>query len=328
MTDDLRSAKARYIRFLVWYFLMALALVLMLPWEAWFGRQLCPFAFSRVRGEFHAQPVDISLSDRATLHPVQVHVNMTEGVCRVATDGTVRFSMGKGSAAVKSAGVATLALDPGAGTGAYELYLANQWYRRVFLSRWIVACVMLFVLASAGIGFVVRCEREMRGGYAATDARQQPVSVLDPIRMFLLWQRNPIPTELLAAVPRELVPGLRRAWRLQFWVLLLMMSGGFSIGLLYMRFSAAPLHEYLYLLPGLALYLIALASIWYGFRMRRLEHVKDVLLRHLRCPHCGYDLRMLPVDTADGATICPECGHAWHLSDTSDSNVTNSSPRP
>jgi|GEM_PF-6523385 len=37
MTDEVKSAKAKRVRFLVWYFLMAVALLLMLPWEAWFG---------------------------------------------------------------------------------------------------------------------------------------------------------------------------------------------------------------------------------------------------------------------------------------------------
>ncbi len=190
---------------------------------------------------------------------------------------------------MNSTGVGTLVLDPGAGSGSYEVYLVNQWYRRVRLLRWISACVMLFVLASAGTFFVMRREKQLRTGHAhaTTDARQRPVSVLDPIRMHLLRQHNPIPTESLAAIPRELVPGLRRGWRVQLWVFLLMAAGGFGIGLLHIRVSGAPLHEYLYILPGLVLYVIALASIWYGFRMTRLRHVKDVLLRHLRCPHCG-----------------------------------------
>jgi ribosomal protein S27AE len=37
------------------------------------------------------------------------------------------------------------------------------------------------------------------------------------------------------------------------------------------------------------------------------------MLEHRRCPHCGYDLRGLPDESNDGATICPECGSAWIL---------------
>ena len=48
-------------------------------------------------------------------------------------------------------------------------------------------------------------------------------------------------------------------------------------------------------------------------RRKRLRRVCRTMLKHLRCPHCGYDLRLLPVDGADGATVCPECGGAWRL---------------
>ena len=36
-------------------------------------------------------------------------------------------------------------------------------------------------------------------------------------------------------------------------------------------------------------------------------------IEHLRCPYCGYDIRGLPVDPSDGATVCPECGCAWRV---------------
>jgi hypothetical protein len=37
------------------------------------------------------------------------------------------------------------------------------------------------------------------------------------------------------------------------------------------------------------------------------------MLKHRRCPHCGYDLSNLPTDPEDGVTGCPECGCAWML---------------
>lgn len=329
MADEVKPAKSSRVRFLVWYFLMAVALVLMLPWEAWFGQQLLPSAFDRYRGEFHGQSVSISLSDSATLNPIHVQINMTEGICRVATDGTPVISMGAGSASVDSTGVRTLVLDPGVGSGSYEVHLANQRYRHVRLMRWTSACVMLFALASAGTFFVMRWEKQLRSGRAhLTDARQRAVSVLDPIRMHLLRQHHPIPAELLAAITRDLVPDLRRGWRVRLWVLLLMTVGGLSLGFLYMWMSGSPITDYLYSLPGPVLAVIALVSIWYGFRLTRLRHVRDVLLRHLRCSHCGYDIRGLPTDPEDGATVCPECGCAWRLDETADSGAASSPERP
>jgi len=55
--------------------------------------------------------------------------------------------------------------------------------------------------------------------------------------------------------------------------------------------------------------------IWIGAKMARLKRIRRVMLEHLRCPHCGYDLRGLPTDPEDGATVCPECGCAWRLDD-------------
>ncbi len=318
MTDQARSAKSRRVRFLVWYFLVGVALCLMLPWEAWFGRELLPFAFARLHGEFRGESVSISLSGRVALDPqipIYVQINMEDGVCRIAADGTTLFTMGAGSAGVDSAGVDTLVLDPGAGRGSYDVYLTNRWYRRVRVSRWVLACVMLCVLASVCAYYLVRWEKQLRAGNACStrDARQRPVSVLDPIRMHLLGRRDPIQAELLAEVARDLVPGLKKGWRARLWVLPIVMVAGFSLGLIHMGVSGTPLREYLYSLPGLILAVIAFGSIWYGFRMTRLRRVRDVLLRHLRCPHCGYDIRGLPTDPTDGATVCPECGYAWKL---------------
>jgi hypothetical protein len=56
--------------------------------------------------------------------------------------------------------------------------------------------------------------------------------------------------------------------------------------------------------------------VGYGPRQRRLKGVRDIMLQHLRCLHSGYDIRDLPTDPTDGATVCPECGCAWKLDGT------------
>jgi hypothetical protein len=66
-------------------------------------------------------------------------------------------------------------------------------------------------------------------------------------------------------------------------------------------------------LSGL-LYLCALPwFLWFWIKRKRFGSVRAAMLKHARCPHCGYDLRGLPTDAADGVTICPECGCAWKL---------------
>ncbi len=56
--------------------------------------------------------------------------------------------------------------------------------------------------------------------------------------------------------------------------------------------------------------------LYLGFRKAqrtRWERICGIMLTHLRCPHCGYNIQGLPVDPKDGATVCPECGCAWQL---------------
>ena len=56
------------------------------------------------------------------------------------------------------------------------------------------------------------------------------------------------------------------------------------------------------------------AAVWTSVFV--FGNVMAAMLKHLRCPHCGYDIRELPVDPKDGATVCPECGCAWKLADS------------
>jgi hypothetical protein len=69
------------------------------------------------------------------------------------------------------------------------------------------------------------------------------------------------------------------------------------------------------------LFVVNLAVVWFSSRFVRRKKTCRILLEHLRCPHCMYDLKGLPPDGQDGATICPECGCAWKLSQ-SKSTVT------
>lgn len=64
------------------------------------------------------------------------------------------------------------------------------------------------------------------------------------------------------------------------------------------------------LIPPLA----GLLSIWLVSARVRFKRIRNIILKHSRYPHCGHDLRLLPTDPEDGATVCPECGCAWRLS--------------
>lgn len=71
---------------------------------------------------------------------------------------------------------------------------------------------------------------------------------------------------------------------------------------------------------GVTINIVQLVVILSGpllaFRIAKAKYVGrvvKVMLEYRHCPHCGYDIRGLPTDPIDGATVCPECGCAWRL---------------
>ncbi len=144
------------------------------------------------------------------------------------------------------------------------------------------------------------------------DARGRRVTQVDPIALYLLRQHEVIDADTLHAIANEkgvrIAPGERVA-----------LIGGLCGALLVIGFftfesitggirdaSIAKSAGLLFLgsLPWI---------IWYGIKRKRFKNVARVMLKYLQCPHCGYDIRGLPVDPADGTTVCPECGCAWSL---------------
>ena len=146
------------------------------------------------------------------------------------------------------------------------------------------------------------------------DARGRRVTQLDPITMLLLRQHDVIEANVLRAISRA--PGVEITGRERVFLAMEVIGALLVIGLFtYETFiggiSDAPFAK--------SASLVFLCSIpffaWYGIRRARFRKVTAAMLKHRRCPHCGYDLRFLPPDPADRATVCPECGCAWLLDD-------------
>ncbi len=132
----------------------------------------------------------------------------------------------------------------------------------------------------------------------------------------MLRRYDVIPAEPLAQVARALGSGLTRLARL-FLVLGILCS---LIGVIafvdYLVQAVRAGRGLGWPLPKLLLLAncwVGPFVIWVGACHIRSGRIRSVMLKHLRCPHCGYDLRMLPTDSEDGATVCPECGCAWRL---------------
>ena len=61
--------------------------------------------------------------------------------------------------------------------------------------------------------------------------------------------------------------------------------------------------------------------VWYYMKRSRYEKTAAAMLKHFRCPHCGYNLHGLAPDGTDGATVCPECGCAWNVDSQAKTSV-------
>jgi hypothetical protein len=145
------------------------------------------------------------------------------------------------------------------------------------------------------------------------DARGRRVAQLDPVSMHLLRRHDVIDADTLRAIAEEIGPASSRAtirWFWAFQALPILCLPFFFVWVFFIKGGRDPV--------AIALWSTILAclviGIW-GFcssaRRKRFHRVRDAMLRHGRCPHCGYNLTGLAADPEDGATVCPECGCAW-----------------
>ena len=144
------------------------------------------------------------------------------------------------------------------------------------------------------------------------DARGRAVTQLDPVALHLLRQHDVIDSLALHAIVHEKGVGITTGERigLVFGIIgAAVVAGLFTFALVTGDIGSAP-----YAKSAGLLYLCAIPwIIWYGIKRRRFGYVAAALLKHLRCPHCGYNLHGLSADSADAATTCPECGSAWRI---------------
>ncbi len=149
-----------------------------------------------------------------------------------------------------------------------------------------------------------------------TDARGQRVRQLDPYALWLARRHHIIPAEPLAEIAREIGFGLVPGQRVLF-IISLICTGIIALaiverGVALFWWRSISWDEALRPIGQLSLMWTPLI-FWIAARNVRLKRTLAALLRHRRCPHCGYDLRGLPVEPANAATLCPECGCAWRL---------------
>ncbi len=163
------------------------------------------------------------------------------------------------------------------------------------------------------------------------DARGRKVTQLDPVAAYLLRQHDVIEADVLRAIAHEKGVRITRKERVSLIVGvggLVIVVGLFLYSLLLKKdFGSAPLAR----TASLFYFCLPPWLVWHALKRSRFGKVAGVMLMYLRCPHCGYDLRLLPTDSEDGATVCPECGSAWMLkgsrpADAPDNAASGSQP--
>jgi hypothetical protein len=164
-------------------------------------------------------------------------------------------------------------------------------------------------------------------GRRTRDARGRSVSTLDPLRLHVLGRGDVIDTEALERIAEEIEPGARsrrRLTRLGLFVFLpvifLLTFGGIALDV---YIEGRPAWDDLVstvtnpamIGPAVACLFSGVYLPLFASRQARSRRTIAAMLKHRVCPHCGYGLVGLPVDPADGATVCPECACAWRLDD-------------
>ena len=153
----------------------------------------------------------------------------------------------------------------------------------------------------------------------ARDARGREVRVISPLRMRLLGRYEVIEREALNAILEDITPGFRR--NLVFAIIILTLTfvlavGGIVVDCI-LEGPAAWQDLFDTMKTMFPIWIPCLVGgvlvPWLATRQVRRKRTIAALLKHHRCLHCGYDLRNLPVDSFDGATICPECACAWQF---------------
>ncbi len=144
------------------------------------------------------------------------------------------------------------------------------------------------------------------------DARGRPVTQINLVAAQVLGARGMIEPEVLERIVSG--PGVRVS-RVERGALYLsvMLAFGVVVSFLARAMGTEWAASVTKPLPTVGYLLIWPFIVWGALRKKRFGKMAGAMLSHLRCPHCGYELRGLPASSEDGATVCPECGCAWLL---------------
>lgn len=144
------------------------------------------------------------------------------------------------------------------------------------------------------------------------DARGRKDKQADPIALYFLRHNDIIDAETLHKIVNEnavRVSVFERVFLIIGTMGVLLVSGLFIYSIMTKGLHNAPYAR----TSSLMCYCCMLIMLWFHIKRQRYKHVAGAMLKYKCCPHCGYNLDHIPVDSADGLIVCPECGCAWDI---------------
>ena len=125
------------------------------------------------------------------------------------------------------------------------------------------------------------------------DARGRKVTQLDPVTMHLLRRHDIIPTETLRQMAEEIDPGESKKRQMGLIQGVLCAIAVYILLFFYFRFFGKGSWRDPVMIIFYAGYLVVPPVVIYmrfrRARTARHERIQCVMLKHLRCPHCGYE---------------------------------------
>jgi hypothetical protein len=170
---------------------------------------------------------------------------------------------------------------------------------------------------------------DLRWAGRARDARGRIVKLIDPMPLFILKRHDVIDASALERIAEDLEPGARSR-RLMTPVAVAICVLAIVVVAVDLVIEGAPARkDLLSILTSPVIIIVVVAAWiipWATKRTQRMRRVRAVMLRHRRCPHCGYGLDGVPASPDDGATVCPECACAWRVSQRDPATGTRGLP--
>ncbi|UCG32544.1 MAG: hypothetical protein JSU68_12875 [Phycisphaerales bacterium] len=161
--------------------------------------------------------------------------------------------------------------------------------------------------------------RRTERNFHTRDANGRSVRMIDPVMLLILHRFDTIDADALHDIVETMEPGTAR-FRRHVWIIIPAALAAFALLVAFLYYTGdasarkdliSTITNPVFMIPNIVCCCVV---PWIVTRQNYMKHIRSAMLKHRRCPHCGYDLRGTPT-AADGNSICSECGCAWLIYD-------------